>query len=109
MMYINIDNYKVFPKIASKVQLKKAVILYLEQSDLIFTLAFDSILILTPNLNYSGLVISCQSPLNCGSIKSSDMGILKALEKESNFFCIVSNDYAEILEIIIKFINDLIM
>jgi hypothetical protein len=109
MIYMNIDNYKVFPKIASKVQLRKAIIEYLEVSDLIFTLAFDSILILTPNLNYSGLVISPQSPLNCGSISTGDMGILKALEKESNFFCIISNDYAEILEIIIKFINDLIM
>ena len=128
-MYINIDTKQIL-NINNESDLQQSVVKYLRKADLLFivnqgefldtihkrveatklgyTKGSVDLMILTPCGGYSGLAFEFKSPTGFGNIMKEQRGFMEILEHECNYLCVFSNDYAEIIEIVIKYVNDLL-
>ena len=110
--------------------LQSEVVSYLRQTDLTFAASLNGYLdtpskrirswqegmsaghpdlvIYTPNKTYNGLAIEFKSPTGQGELSKTQNDWLDKLEKDCKYFCICSNDFAVILEVIVKYIYDLL-
>ena len=106
--------------------LQKAVVRYLRTTDLLFTcplstdLSTDALRINsylkgytsgTPDLlifnkcgEYNGLAIEIKTPKGTGTISKNQFNFIELLSSECNYFVLISNDYATIVECITKYI-----
>ena len=64
------------------------------------------LIIYTPNNTYNGMAIEFKSPTGQGVLSKKQNDWLDKLEKDCKYFCICSNDYAVIIECIVKFTLD---
>lgn len=130
-MFIEIEN-KNFYNIVDEQSLQRSVVKYLRDCDLLFSstlggtldtvtrrldahldgygTGIPDIMIYTPSScgKYSLLCIELKTPWGNGSISKHQRGWLDRLEKESDAFCIVCNDYTAIIEVVIKYIHGLL-
>lgn len=130
MVYVNISNDKRL-HINNEAELQREIVKYLRSTDLQFTCSLGGcldtdisrinayksgyqkgtcdIMIFTPCSLYSGLALELKTPsFGSGIISKDQMKFLNTLEVESNWFCLVSNDFAEIIEVLVKYINNML-
>ena len=130
MLSINIDSRKLI-HLKNEKDLQLQVVKYLRSTDLLFTtshtdkmLGSDSdrieavalgytkgltdLYVYTPHSGYHGLAIELKSPTGFGRLSKDQNNVLNKLCNECNVLCLVSNDYTEILEVIIKYIHNLL-
>jgi len=128
-MYVNIDSRQIL-NINTETELQQAIVKYLRDTDLLYVATLgefqDSIykriegfkmgyvkgscdlLILTPCSGYNFLALELKAPSGFGQLANEQHNFLDVLSHECNAYCLVSNDYTEIIEIIIKYINDML-
>jgi hypothetical protein len=130
-MYIEIDK-KRFYNITNEQELQQQVVKYLKTTDLLFCASLGGyldtdqkrveaskdgyvkgqpdIIIYSPSGcgRYSGMALEAKTPWGNGQLITHQEQWLNKLEIESNYFCIVSNDYTTILEHIIKYIHGIL-
>jgi hypothetical protein len=116
--------------ITTEKQLQEEVVKYLRQTDLLFcsslggfldtdqrrieavkagyNAGIPDIIIFTSNSGYNSLALELKAPSGFGAIKKTQLDWLSRLEVESNSFTLCSNDYTEILEVIIKYTHGLL-
>ena len=123
---------KRFVNITTESELQQEITKYLKTTDLLFCASLggylDSqsarimatkegyvkgqpdIIIYSPSGcgRYNGLGLELKTPWGNGILGKSQHDWLELLEKESNYYCLVSNDFTEILETIIKYIHGLL-
>jgi hypothetical protein len=117
--------------ITTEKQLQEEVVKYLRQTDLLFcsslggfldtdqrrieavkagyNAGIPDIIIFTPcTPDYRGLAIELKAPSGFGAIKKNQLDWLSKLEVESEYFTMCSNNYTEIIEVIIKYTHGLL-
>jgi hypothetical protein len=129
MPFISFSENK-YMSIQNEHQLQCEVVSYLKDTDLLFAASMNGyldspekrikayqegcgagipdLIIYTPNSTYSGLAIECKSPTGLGKLDKKQSEWLQKLETESNFFTLCSNDYTMIIEVLIKYINNIL-
>lgn len=131
MVYTNISNDKRL-HLNTEAELQIAVVKYLKQTDLHFTCSLGGcldesisrinackqgykkgtcdLMIFTPCSLYSGLAIELKCPVyGSGVVSKEQLEFLTKLEVESGWFTLISNDYTEIIEILTKYINNILL
>ena len=129
-MYINIQHRHIYD-LTSEENLQKEVVRYLRTTDLLFSCqgleqmldtdnkrvnakklgyknGMPDIIIYTPNKTYNGMGIELKNPNGFGDMGKAQVEVLNQLEKDSNYFSIASNDFAKIVEIVTKYIHDVL-
>lgn len=123
---------RMFINITTESELQQAVVKYLKTTDLLFSATLggylDSdearvlatkegyvkgqrdIFIYSPSGCgvYSGMAIELKTPWGNGDLGKHQSEWLEKLEKESGYFCLVSNDFAQVLEFVVKYIHGLL-
>lgn len=116
--------------ISSEIELQHAVVNFLRTTDLQFTSLSGSldtdkqrvesyksgytsgtpdILILTPCSLFSSFALELKRPAyGDGCLSKNQQNFLEKLENESNAFCMVSNNYTDIIVMLVKYINNLL-
>lgn len=129
-----IQNYesKKFFQITTESQLQQEIVKYLKTTDLLFCASLggyldtDSarlmankegyvkgqpdIIIYSPSGcgKFSGMALELKTPWGNGELGKHQHDWLDKLEVESNYYCLVSNDFCECLETVIKYIHGLL-
>ncbi len=74
-----------------------------------YTPGTPDILIFTPCNLYTGCCIELKTPYKgAGIVSKQQNDFMNKLEVESNVFCLISNDYTEIIEFLVKYIHGII-
>lgn len=129
MEYVNFSEKKTF-NLNSEKDLQESIVKFLRDTDLLFcsTLggcldtaekrvdAYKSgyqkgtpdLIIYTPMCKYNGLAIELKNPWGTGKLSKEQAEWINKLSVESNYFCIASNDYTEIIEILVKYVNGIL-
>jgi len=130
MLYCEINENKCI-SINNEYELHKMAVRYLKSTDLLFTcplpidLTTDAmriqanlkgysagtpdLLILSPNDEYAGLALEFKTPTGEGIISKKQYQFIETLSVECNYLVVVSNDFAEIIEVITKYVNNIKM
>ena len=125
MQFADFENDNTL-NIQSEHDLQKAVVRYLRTTNLLFTcpltvdlntnaLRINSFLkgytSGTPDLlifnkcgEYNGLALELKSPKGTGNLSKAQFDFIEVLSSECNYFVLISNDYATIVECITKYI-----
>lgn len=125
-MYIEISE-KHFYNIVDEESLQRSVVKYLRSCDLLFSSSLGGtldtiekrlnshlngyqkgtpdLIIYTPCSGYAGMAIEFKTPWGNGSISKEQKNWCDTLEKECNYLVVVSNNFVEIIEIIVKYVN----
>lgn len=129
-----IQNYerKRFFHITNESELQQEIVTYLKTTDLLFCASLggyldtDSarvlatregyqkgqpdIIIYSPSGNgrYCGLALELKTPWGNGELGKHQHDWMEKLESESNYYCLVSNDFCECLETVIKYTHGLL-
>ena len=129
-MYINIQHRHIY-NFHNEEDLQKEVVKYLQTTDLLFSCqgleqmldtdnkrinakklgyknGMPDIIIYSPNNTYNGLALELKAPNGFGDMSKAQVEVLDQLERESDYFCLASNDFAEIVEIVTKYIHDVL-
>jgi len=128
-MYIDITSNNVL-SITNEKELHNAVVNYLKLTDLMFScpLPIDlntdnlrieavkngylcgmpDILIYTPNNKYNGMCLELKNPRGTGNLNKKQYDVLNNFDIECKYFCLVSNDYATIIECLVKYLYDIL-
>jgi hypothetical protein len=130
MVYTNISKHEILD-IKNEHDLQVHVVQYLKETDLNFTCTLGGyldddyqrinatkegykkgvcdLIIFSPNKNYKGLGIELKTPsYGNGKVSKAQIEFLDKLEIESGYFCFISNNYTEIIEVIIKYIHNVL-
>jgi hypothetical protein len=124
MVFIDINKNKTMT-LRTEHDLQSAIVDYLRETDLTFASSLNGfldtptkrltawqegmgaghpdLLIYTPNDTYNGMAIEFKTPLGCSKLAPKQSDWLEKLEGDCKYFCLCSNDYAVILECIIKY------
>lgn len=129
MMFLDIESENCL-SIQSELDLHKAVVRFLRTTDLLFTcpLSVDlntdekritsylkgytagtpDLLIFNKGGNYNGLALELKSPKGSGKLSKQQHDFIEYLSAECGYFVLVSNDFASIVECIVKYMNNLL-
>jgi hypothetical protein len=129
-----IQNYerKKFFQITTQSHLQQEIVKYLKTTDLLFCASLGGyldtdqarimankegyqkgqpdIIIYSPSScgNYSGMALELKTPWGNGELGKHQHDWLDLLEDESGYYCLVSNDFCEVLEAVIKYTHGLL-
>ncbi len=128
-MYIDITTNNVL-SITNENELHNAVVNYLKQTDLMFscplpvnlntdtlrieaikkgyTCGMPDIIVYSPNSKYNGLCFELKSPKGTGNLSKKQYDVLDNFQTECKYFCLVSNDYSVIIEVLVKYMYDIL-
>jgi len=129
MFSTNFDSKKIL-SIKSEDNLQRQIVKYLKECDLLFcstlgdtldsvtrrlnathkgyTKGIPDLIIYTPGSGYSMFAIEFKSPTGYGNLSKEQHNVCQLLASESNTFVLISNDYTEIIECIIKYTHGLL-
>lgn len=129
MEIINIEKKKVI-NLDNERDLQRLVVRYLKTTDLLFCATLGGVLDtdklrLDSNLDgympgipdimiynkcgkYNGFALELKTPWATGKVSKKQKGWIDRLSTECNYFCLVSNDYAQIITMLTKYINGIL-
>lgn len=130
MVFTHFENRHIY-NIVDEESLQKACVKYLQETTLTYTsnglpvfldtkekrtdacssgyrVGSPDLLILTPNSTYNMLAIELKAPTGFGTLTRAQGMMLEELEKDCKACCIVINDFGTFVEIIQKYVNDLL-